>query len=61
MVRDPLNLNRFEPIDAKVKALERALADAVWDENETAVDVLKREIRRLKMLQENGEQYDMPF
>jgi hypothetical protein len=61
MVRDPLNLNRFESIEAKVKALERALADAVWDENETAVDVLEREIRRLKTLQENGEQYDMPF
>jgi|688.fasta_scaffold594706_4 hypothetical protein len=61
MVRDPLNLNRFEPIDDKVRALERALADALWDENETAVDVLKREIRRLKTLQENGEQYDMPF
>jgi hypothetical protein len=61
MVRDPLNLNRFEPIDAKVKALERALSDAVWDENDVAVDVLEREIRRLKTLQENGEQYDMPF
>jgi hypothetical protein len=61
MVRDPLNLNRFESIEAKVKALERALADAVWDENETAVDVLEREIKRLKTLQENGEQYDMPF
>jgi len=61
MVRDPLNLNRFEPIEAKVKALERALANALWDENETAVDVLEREIKRLKTLQENGEQYDMPF
>jgi hypothetical protein len=33
----------------------------VWDENDVAVDVLEREIRRLKTLQENGEQYDMPF
>lgn len=61
MVRDPLNLNRFEPIDDKVRALEKARDDALWDENETAVDVLEREIKRLKTLQENGEQYDMPF
>ena len=61
MVIDPLNLNRFEPIDDKVKALERARDDALWDENEAAVAVLEREICRLKRLKENGEQYDMPF
>ena len=61
MVRDPLNLNRFEPIDDKVKALERAHNDALWDENDIAAAVLEREIRRLKTLKENGEQYDMPF
>ena len=61
MVRDPLNLNRFEPIDDKIKALEKARDDAVWDENEIVAAVLYREITRLKTLQENGEQYDMPF
>lgn len=61
MVRDPLNLNRFELIDDKIKALEKARDDALWDENETAVDVLEREIKRLKTLRDNGEQYDMPF
>ncbi len=61
MVRDPLNLNRFEPIDDKIKALEKARDDALWDENETAIDVLEREIKRLKTLRDNGEQYDMPF
>ena len=61
MVIDPLNLNRFESIDDKVKALEKALDAALWDENEPAVAVLEREIKRLKTLRDNGEQYDMPF
>lgn len=61
MVRDPLNLNRFEPIDETIKALEHARDVALWDENELVADVLYREICRLKRLKEIGEQYDMPF
>lgn len=58
-----LHINRFEPnaIWRKLKQLEGAYTDAIWDENDAAALVLAQEIARLKMLQAAGEQYDMPF
>lgn len=56
-------INRFEPdpIWRKLRALKGAHTDAIWDENDAAAAVLKKEIDRLQALLDAGEQYDMPF
>lgn len=56
-------INRFEPdpIWRQLRALKGAYTDAIWDENETAALVLRKEIDRLQALLDAGEQYDMPF
>jgi hypothetical protein len=50
-----------ECLSLRLKKLEAAYNDAVWDENDECVKNLKEEIEITKMKLSMGETHDWPF
>jgi len=58
------NLPKYpEPreIERALKQARNKLQDAIWDDNKELTDALMREIKRLELLKEVGERYDVDF
>lgn len=63
-VKNAVDINKLRlPTELwrRVKRLEAAMVDAEWDDNQEAIVVLSKEIKRLKNLQEMGETHDLPY
>lgn len=48
-------------VERELKKARNQLNDALWDSNEELKEALLRQIKRLELLKEVGERYDVDF
>ena len=64
MTKSPSNLPKYPTVREVERELRKArdqLNDALWDSNEELKEALLRQIKRLELLKEVGEKYDVEF
>ena len=64
MTQSPSNLPKYPTVREVERELRKArdqLNDALWDSNEELKEALLRQIKRLELLKEVGEKYDVDF